>query len=102
VGLGTIVADILLHDAGRMGGLGFGHLFHLGGLCVDDLLQAFDLLVDELLVADLDQGSEKGGCHSDQGQGPEWEILNQPVGDDRGRKGLDHESVNCRPIRVQV
>lgn len=88
LGLGAVFADILLHQTGGLGGALTSQIAELVGLVVDDFLGVNNLLVDEFAVADVDEGSEVGGGHGNNGQAPEGNEANQPVASESSSEGL--------------
>lgn len=65
LGLGAVLADVLLHDSSGVGGALTGQILQLVGLGADDRLEIGDMLVDDLTVADVHKGTEVGGGHGD-------------------------------------
>ena len=66
-----------------------GHILHLACLRVDDLGRVGQVGVNELLVVDVDQRAKVGQRGSDEGQAPEGDDLDQPVGEEGGGAGRD-------------
>lgn len=61
----------------------------LFGLLLSNSGSLVDLLVNELLVGLVDERcEEEDGC-ADQGETPEWNDLDQVVGDERGKESLE-------------
>lgn len=79
LGLGGVVADILLGDLSGTGGVGAGGLAKLLSLGVNDLLGVLKVVVDKLLVGSVDQrgGEDDGGA--DERETPVRDDLNEPV-----------------------
>jgi hypothetical protein len=94
--LRTVVVGVLLHQPRSFGGVLVGQLADLAGLSVDQTLGLFDLLVDDLLVAEVDQWSEVGNGDANQRQTPHRQDLDQPVGRESGDQGL------CQSVNVLV
>lgn len=65
-----------------------GKLLGLVCLSVDKLLNLGDLLVDDLAVADVDQGTEVGDGDPDQRQAPDGDNLDEPVRQESGDESL--------------
>ncbi len=65
-----------------------GKLLDLLGLGVDHIRGVLEMVVDELLVRLVDKGAEEEDGGGDQGKTPEWDDLNQVVGEERSNKGL--------------
>ena len=87
--LGGVVPSILLHARRGTVGVVVGHILHLACLGVDDLGGVGQVGVDELLVVDVDQRAKVGQRGSDEGQAPEGDDLDQPVGEEGGGAGGD-------------
>lgn len=88
LGLGAVLADILLHQAGGLRSALTSQITELVGLGVDDLLGIDNLLVDDFPVADVHQGSKVCGSHSNHGQAPEGNEADQPVASESSSEGL--------------
>lgn len=48
-------------------------------------------MVDDLLVVGIDQGNEEGNRDRNERKAPNWDELDEPVGDQTGRESL-HKS----------
>jgi hypothetical protein len=65
-----------------------GELLDLLGLGVDDVGCVLDVVVDELLVRLVDERGEEDDRGGDQGEAPEWDDLDQVVGEESANEGL--------------
>ena len=63
-------------------------LLDLLGLGVDDVGCVLDVVVDELLVRLVDERGEEDDRGGDQGEAPEWDDLDQVVGEESANEGL--------------
>jgi hypothetical protein len=63
-------------------------LLDLLGLGVDDVGCVLDVVVDKLLVGLVDERGEEDNRGGDQGEAPEWDNLNQVVGEESANEGL--------------
>lgn len=63
-------------------------VLHLSSLGVDNLTGMGQLLVNDLVVGDVDEGDEVDGGHGNQRQTPEGSELDQPVAKEGGKEGL--------------
>lgn len=88
LGLGAVVSDILLHQAGSVRGVLAGEILQLVGLGADDGLGIANLLVNDLAVADVDKRSEVGDIESNQSQSPERNETDEPVPSEGRNKSL--------------
>lgn len=84
-----VVTGVLLANGGNLLHLLGGNVPHLGGLRVNQLGSLLKLLVNELLVADVDEGNEEDDGGSDDGKAPVRDKLDQEVGDEGRDEGLD-------------
>lgn len=85
--LGGVVSSILLHARRGTVGVVVGHILHLTCLGVDNLRSVGQVGVDELLIVDVGQRAKVGQRSSDEGQAPEWDNLDQPVGEEGSGAG---------------
>lgn len=65
-----------------------GELLDLLGLGVDDVGCVLDVVVDELLVRLVDERGEEDDRGTDQGEAPEWDDLDEVVGEESANEGL--------------
>jgi len=63
-------------------------LLDLLGLGVDDVGCVLDVVVDELLIRLVDERGEEDDRGGDQGEAPEWNDLDQVVGEESANEGL--------------
>jgi hypothetical protein len=63
-------------------------LLDLLGLGVDDVGCVLDGVVDKLLVRLVDERGEEDDRGADQGEAPEWDDLDQVVGEESANEGL--------------
>ena len=88
MGLGSVVADILLGELSSLRCVLAGDLSELLALRVDDVAGLLQVVVDELLVRLVDEGREEDDGGSDQGKAPVGDNLDKPVGDESTNGGL--------------
>ena len=91
VRLGAVVVDIVADDFSRVGSASLGHLLHVDGLGVDDLLDGLDLLVDDGLVVHVDQRAHVRDGGTEEGEAPEGEEADERVSHERRKEGLYHQ-----------
>lgn len=89
VSLCAVFTHVLLHDASSLARLGLRHLPRLTRMRVDHIVDPVDLLVDEALVAEVNQGPEVSDGHANEGQAPEWQKAHKPIGRQGGDEALD-------------
>lgn len=89
----AVLAHVLFHDTGGMGGTLFRKVLELVGLGADDLLQVVNLLIDDLTVADVHERSEVSHGHGDDGQTPKGNESDEPVASEGSSESLDNQSV---------
>ena len=56
-------------------------VLELVGLSVGDLGGILDMVIDELLISHVDQGAHIDARDCNEGQSPEWNNLNEPIGE---------------------
>ena len=85
---GVVVNEVL---GGGNGGVGLldSNLPNLDGLLVDNARHVTDLGIDGLLVLLVDEWSQEEDGGADQGETPEWDNLDQVVGDEGSNEGLE-------------
>ena len=88
LGLGGVLASILLGDLGGMLGVLLGDGAQLGRLGGDEVLGVLELGVDGLLVLEVDERAEEGDGRREKGEEPIGEELDEEVGDKGGDGGL--------------
>lgn len=86
--LGAVVVGILLHQSGGTGSLLVGEFLGMVGLGVHKLLDLGNLLIDEFAVADVDQGSKVSDGCAEQGEAPDRNNLDEPVGKEGSNESL--------------
>lgn len=86
--LGGVVAGVLLAEGGGVAGVLLGNGAGLGGLGVDDVGGVLEVLVDELLVGDVDEGQGEGEGGANQGETPVRDQLGKVVADEGSNGGL--------------
>lgn len=79
LGLSRIVSDILLGCLGSTGSVVSGKLLDLAGLLVGNIGSLVEVVVNELLVGLVDEGSKEQNGGSDKREAPEWNDLDQIV-----------------------
>lgn len=89
-GLGGVVVNEVL--GGRNGSIGLlnSNLLNLDGLLVDNTGHVADLGIDGLLVLLVDEWSQEENRGADQRETPEWDNLDQVVGDEGSNEGLEN------------
>jgi len=92
LGLGGVVTSVGLDGRGGARGVVGSKLLDLGGLGIDNLGDVVELLVDDFLVVDVDQGCEVDARDTDQGEAPEGNELDEEVGEQRDEEGSDSDS----------
>ena len=85
--LGGVVPSILHHARRGTIGVVVGHILHLGCLGIDNLGRVGQVGVNDFFVVDVDQWAKVGQRGSDEGQAPEWDDLDQPVGEEGSGAG---------------
>jgi len=65
-----------------------GELLDLLGLGVDHIGSVLEVVVDELLVCLVDKRGEEEDRGGEQGKAPEWNDLDQVVGEESSNKSL--------------
>lgn len=88
VSLGAVVIGILLHQSGGTGSLLVGEFLGMVGLGVDKLLNLGNLLIDKFAIADVDQRSKVSDGCTDQGEAPDRDNLDEPVGKEGSNESL--------------
>lgn len=88
LGLGGVVAHVLLGDLGILSGSLLCGLTQLGSLSADDVGGLAEVLVDELLVGLVDERGEEEDGGGDQGKSPVGNDLDKVVGDEGSESGL--------------
>lgn len=86
--LGGIVGDGSLGDLSGMAGVVSSDLLDLNSLLVGDAGSVAHVVVDEVLVGAVDQWSQEEGGSTNQREAPEWNDLDEVVGDERGKENL--------------
>lgn len=87
--LGGVVVNEVLGGGNGSVGLLDSNLLDLNGLLVDNTGHVANLSIDGLLVLLVDEWSQEEDGSSDQRESPEWDNLDQVVGDEGGNEGLD-------------
>ena len=96
LGLGGIVANVFLGELGSLFGLLLGNGAQLGSLGIDNITGLLELLVDELLVGLVDQGSEENSRGGNQGKAPGGDNLDEVVGQESTKSNLLMVSYSSR------
>lgn len=89
LGLGGVVTSILLERVGRAAGVLASEILDLVGLGADDAGGVVDVTVNKLLVVQVDEGTEVDDSGTDEGKAPERKPLDEPVGEEGGKEGLE-------------
>jgi hypothetical protein len=104
-GASTVLVDSLLGLGGSLLGVGAGNVHGVSGVLVGKTLDLLSLLVrnvvallklsiDDVLVLDVDEGTEVGDKGRDQSQAPERDELDEEVGDEGCEERLQEERVS--------
>jgi hypothetical protein len=93
-----VLAGVALEGLRRAAGVLSSHVADLAGLGGGDLLRVLEVFVNQGLVLDVDKWAEEEEDVEDESEAPEWEPLNQPVGDEGGKEGLAHVSFDKRLV----
>lgn len=93
LGLGGVVAHVLLGDFGGLGGVGASNLPELLGLGSHDVLRILKVVIDQLLVGGVDQGNREQQSGGEERKSPVRNDLNEPVGE---------EGAECDLVGVHV
>lgn len=65
-----------------------GELLDLFGLLVDNVGGVLDVVVNELLIRLVDEWAEEEDRSGNEGEAPEWNDLDQVVGQESSNEGL--------------
>lgn len=65
-----------------------GKVFDLSSLGADNVRSVIDLFVDKLLILNVDQRPEEDDAGTKETQSPKREDLDEVVGNERRREGL--------------
>ena len=65
------------------------HIFELVGLLVDDVGGILQVVIDELFVVDVDEGSKVENGGGNKAEAPERSEFDEPVGDQRSGECLE-------------
>lgn len=90
--LGSVVAHVLLGDLGGVRGVLAGNLAELSSLGVDNVRGLLEVVVDELLVAGVDQRDKEEGGRGNQSKAPVGDNLDQVVGEEGSDTSLSSQS----------
>lgn len=96
--LGRVVTSVGLDGRGGARRVVGSKVLDLGGLGVGNLRDVVDLLVDDFLVVDVDQGCEVDGRDTDQGEAPEGDKLDEEVGQQGNEEGLAQISYSMEKV----
>lgn len=88
LGLGSVVAHVLLGDLSGLCGVGASNLPKLLGLCSHDVLRILKVVVDQLLVGGVDQGDREQQSSGEERKSPVRDDLNEPVGEEGAQGNL--------------
>jgi hypothetical protein len=86
--LGSVLLSVALYGLGSISSVLVGETLDLRSLLASDLAALLELGINNLLVLDVDEGSEVGDESRDQGQAPERDELDEEVGDQGSEEGL--------------
>lgn len=65
------------------------HVFDLLALLGDHVSSVLELSIDDFLVLDVDERTKVDGKSCDQGKTPEWNELDQEIGNEGGNESLN-------------
>jgi hypothetical protein len=83
-----------LNSLGSVSGVLVGKTLDLSSLLAGDLATLLELGINDLLVLDVDEGSEVGDEGGDQGQAPKRNELDEKVRDQGSKEGLSQRISN--------
>lgn len=86
--LGGVVVNEVLGGGNGSVGLLDSNLLNLDGLLIDNAGHVADLGIDGLLVLLVDEWSQEEDGRADQRETPEWDNLDQVVGDEGSNESL--------------
>lgn len=86
--LAGVVAGVLLAKGSDLLGLLLGNAANLGGLSLNDVRGVLDVLIDQLLIGDVDQGQDEGENSAKDGKTPVRNQLRKVVADEGKDSGL--------------
>ena len=86
---GVVVNEVLGGGNGSIGLLD-SDLLDLNGLLVDNTGHVANLSINGLLVLRVDEWSQEEDGSADQREAPEWDNLDQVVGDEGSNEGLEN------------
>lgn len=92
LGFGAVVSCIRLDCLMGTRGMVAGEVLELISLGVSDLRGIAEVVIDELFIGHVDQGTHVDGRDCDKGQAPEWNNLDEPVGEksrDKASNGMN-------------
>ena len=81
LGLGAVVSSVRFDSLMSTGGVVASEVLKLIGLGVGDFGGVLNVMIDEILVGHVDQGAHVDARDCDEGQAPEWNYLDEPVGE---------------------
>lgn len=84
-----VVSNVLLGGFGSTSGVVASQLTNLLGLLVCDIGSLGDIVVDNLLVGLVDEWCNEGDDGGKESQTPEWNKLDQEVGDEGSEESLE-------------
>lgn len=84
LGLGGILANVLLGQLGSLLGVLLSNGLELSSLGADDLASTVKLGIDNLLVGLVDEGTEEGNSSANQGKTPVGDDLDEVIGEESG------------------
>lgn len=89
LGLGGVIAHVLLGHLGSLLCVLLGDGAELGRLGIDHVAGMLELRVDELLVGGVDEGREEDDGSGEHGQAPVGDDLDEVVRREGGQRGLE-------------
>lgn len=78
------------------------NVFDLLALLADQVSSILELSIDNLLVLDVDERAKVDSNRGDQGEAPEWNELDQEIGDKGGDESLMIVSVKALGMNVSA
>lgn len=86
--LRSVLLGVALHSLGSISSVLVGKTLDLSCLLASNLSTLLQLSINDFFVLDVDERSEVGDESSDQGQAPEWDKLDEVVGDQGSEESL--------------
>ena len=88
LGLCSVLLGVALESLGGVASVLRSEIPQLVSLLVGQVVALLQLGINDLLVLDVDEGTEVSNDSGDQGQAPQRDKLDQEVGEEGGEEGL--------------